>query len=151
MMSGERAGHTLQPTALVNEAWMRMIRQQDVDWQDRDHFLRLAARTMRRVLVDHARARGRAKRGGDRVRCDLEGDLVSVRGDSQLLVEFDEALAQLEAMDEQLARIVELRFFGGHTIEEAARLLGVSHGTVERGWSVARLWLARSLDEHGCD
>jgi len=149
LMSAERRDHTLQPTALVNEAWLRLVHQGEDSWEDRDHFLRMAARAMRRVLIDHARSRARDKRQGDRNRVEIDQELIWAEDRAPQLLEFDEALGRLENVDAQLVRIVELRFFVGHTIEETARILGVSHGTVERGWSVARLWLAKDLDGHG--
>ena len=147
LMRGEAAGHTLQATALVSEAWMRLAGPGG--WPsaaDRAHFLRLAARAMRKVLVDHARARGRDKRGGGAAREPLDElcDTVTASAAFDLLA-LDLALERLAAFDEQGARIVELRFFAGLSIDEAARALGVSTATVERGWRVARLWLSREL------
>jgi RNA polymerase sigma factor (TIGR02999 family) len=149
VMDGERAEHTLQPTALVHEAWLRLFATQLPPLADRAHFARLAARAMRHVLVDHARARRREKRGGGAERRVLLDDVLDEveRSGSLDVIALHEALERLAAQDEQAARIVEVRFFGGLTIAEAAAALGVSTPTVERGWSVARLWLARELGE----
>lgn len=145
-MQGERPDHTLQPTALVHEAYLRMANQRQSAWQNRAQLLGIFARMMRRILIDHANARRAAKRGGnDVVRITLdEGvdvpDLKEVN-----LLEVDEALRNLERLDQQQAKIVEMRFFGGLTIEEIATALGVSPTTVKREWSVAKLWLQRDL------
>ncbi len=143
LMRGERASHTLQPTALLHEAWLRLARA-DVCWQDHAHFVRTVARTMRRVLVEHARARGRDKRdGGNRVTLATG---LSARGDQpDDLLAVDEALARLEALDPELARIVELRVFGGLAHPEIAAAIDRSLRTVERGWRAARAFLARDL------
>jgi RNA polymerase sigma factor (TIGR02999 family) len=146
-MADQPAKHTLQPTALVNEAWMRIAQPGVHEWEGRTHFVRLAARAMRSVLVDHARAKGADKRGGGRVCTGLDGVLASYEEKSLDVLALNDALERLSAMDEQLARIVELRFFGGLTIAETAPLLGISTPTVERGWRVARLWLMREMPE----
>ena len=144
-MRGERAGHTLESAALVNEAYLRLIDVKTIDWQSRAHFFAVAAQLMRRILVDHARSRNYAKRGGVQQKLSLsEADRFANKPDIDL-VALDDALKALAAMNEQLSRIVELRFFGGLTIEEAAEVLGVSHATVERDWSVARAWLRREI------
>jgi len=145
-MGGERRDHTLQPTALVHEAFLKLVGN-DGGARHQDEFLRLAARAMRNVLVDHARRKRSAKRGGGRERAELHDDVLASETLPEDLLAFDEALEKLEQVDPQLARVVELRFFAGHTIEETARILGVSHGTVEGGWRVARLWLAKHLGE----
>jgi RNA polymerase sigma factor (TIGR02999 family) len=146
LMSGERTGHTLQATALVNEAWLRLFRPGSVcDWMDRAHFLRTAATAMRHVLVDHARARSRDKRGSGRMVIDAALDELAADGGADV-VALHEALERFARIDVQGARIVELRFFAGLSIDETARVLGVSTPTVERGWRTARLWLARALD-----
>src|SRR5262249_31683920 len=145
-MSGERAHHTLQPTALIHEAWLRMLGERSSEWNDRAHFLALAARAMRQVLIDHARRRDAGKRGGGEQRLALDAALeVYARRGPDLLV-LEEALARLEQLDPQLGRIVELRFFGGASNEEAAVGLGVSTRTIERGWKTAQAWLRAELD-----
>jgi len=147
MMSEERSGHTLQATALVHEAWMRLFAGGAPTLNDRQHLTRLAARAMRRVLVDHARARGRVKRGNAAPRVELLDTLIAeVEGDGRLdVVALHEALERLAELDSLAARLVELRYFAGLSIAEAARALEVSTPTVERRWRVARLWLAREL------
>jgi RNA polymerase sigma factor (TIGR02999 family) len=142
----ERANHTLQPTALINEAYLRLVDQQKVEWQGRAQFYGLAARVMRNILVDHARNQQAAKRGGQQLRVSLDIDR---RADTAIPeVEFiavHEALERLNAIDPQKARIVELRFFGGLSIDETAEVIGVGHATVERDWKMARAWLGREL------
>lgn len=147
MMAEERAGHTLQATALVHEAWMRLFAGGSPELNDRRHLARLAARAMRRVLVDHARARGRAKRGSAAPRAELLDTLVAeVEGQGRLdVLALNEALERFAAIDPLAARLVELRYFAGLSIAEAAAALEVSTPTVERRWRVARLWLAREL------
>jgi RNA polymerase sigma factor (TIGR02999 family) len=141
----ESPGHTLQPTALVNEAYLRLVDQRRVAWQNRAHFLAVAARLMRRILVDYARRRRAAKRGGQAARVTLE-DFAARPGSTPLdLLELDEALAELAALDPRQARIVELRAFGGLSVEEAAEVVGVSPATVKRDWSFAQAWLERRL------
>ncbi len=141
----ERAGHTLQPTALVNEAYLKLIDQREARWQNRAQFFGVAAQLMRRVLVDHARARDAAKRGGPQYAVTLsEADRVSAAPTVDLIA-VNDALEELARLDPQQARVVELKFFGGLTIEEAAEAMGVSHATVEREWKVARAWLRRRL------
>ena len=141
----ERANHTLQPTALVNEAYLRLVDQHSVLWQNRAQFFGLAAKLMRNILVDHARSREAAKRGGQHYSVSVsELDRVSKSSEVDLVV-LHEALERLAAYDNQKSRIVELRFFGGLTIEETAEVLGISHATVERDWKMARAWLRREL------
>ncbi len=144
-MRRERSGHTLQTTALVNEAYLRLVDINRVTWQDRTHFFAMAARLMRRVLVDHARARGRAKRGGNAVSISLEtaGEVPFERATS--LVALDDALKALAAVDPRKAQVVELRFFGGFGIEETAGMLSISQETVMRDWRLAKVWLLREL------
>ncbi len=140
----ESPGHTLQPTALVHEAWLRLVDQTQVQWQNRTHFLAVAATAMRRILVNHAKARGRLKRGGpDRnaLRVPLDQLVDSLSERSADLAALDEALSRLAELDPQQARIVELRFFGGMTVEEIARALDLSPRTVHREWAMARAWL----------
>jgi RNA polymerase sigma-70 factor, ECF subfamily len=143
----EHPGHTLQPTALVNEAYLRLVDQRQARWQNRAQFLGVAAQLMRRILVDHARQRDAAKRGGaDRQRLSLT-DAAGIAGkpDADLLAVHD-SLNELAVIDPQQSRIVELRFFGGLSIEETAEVLSVGHATVERDWKLARAWLRRKLD-----
>jgi RNA polymerase sigma factor (TIGR02999 family) len=144
LMGAERAGHTLQPTALVHEAFLRLIGHDGVPASDRVHFLRLAARAMRNVLVDSARTRNAGKRGRGQQRVTLD-EGIAADGDAERVIVVDDALARLAEIDPQLADVVELRFFGGLTAEEAGAALGVSLRTVERGWRTARAWLAREM------
>ena len=141
----ERSGHTLQPTALVHEAYMKLIDISDINWQDRAHFFAVSANVMRHILVDHARAKLAEKRGGESERIALE-DAVSLSNEPNLdLLAVDEALSELAEFDEQQSKIVELRFFGGLTIEETAHVIGVSPATVKREWAMAKAWLHRKL------
>jgi RNA polymerase sigma factor (TIGR02999 family) len=144
-MGAERAGHTLQTTALVNEAYMRLIDWKNVRWQNRAHFFGVSAQLMRRILVDFARSRGYQKRGAGAavVTLDEAAPISNEKGAD--LVALDEALVALAELDVRQARVVELRFFGGLTNEEAAEVLKVSEGTVRRDWSLARAWLHREL------
>lgn len=147
-LAAERPGHDLQATALINEAYLRLVDWKDIQWADRAHFFALAANMMRRVLVDHARRRDRAKRGGDAVQVSLiEAAHVPTPEHADVLA-LDEALQRLEALDPRKSRMVELRFFGGLSLEETAEALGVSVGTVRRDWSLARAWLLRELKNH---
>jgi RNA polymerase sigma factor (TIGR02999 family) len=150
-LRGERAGHTLSTTALVNEAYLRLVDQRRADWRDRKHFFAVAARMMRRVLVDYARRRGARKREGARNLVPLEDALVSVEQESEMLVSLDEALTRLAERDARLVQVVELRFFGGLTEEETADVLGVSARTVRYDWVKAKGWLYRELSETGLD
>jgi RNA polymerase sigma factor (TIGR02999 family) len=146
-MAGERPGHILQTTALVNEAYMRLIDWKNVEWQNRAHFFGLAAQVMRHILVDFARAQAREKRGAGAVRVSLsQADRVD-DGKSADLVALDDALRALEKLDERQARVVELRFFGGLSLEETAEALRVSLSTVRRDWSKAEAWLYRELSK----
>ena len=141
----ERVNHTLQPTALVNEAYLRLVDQQKVVWQNRAQFFGLAARLMRNILVDHARSHQAAKRGGQQYSVSLShADRLSEKPEVDL-VALHETLERLEAYDPQKSQIVELRFFGGLTIEETAEVLDISHATVERDWKLARAWLRHEL------
>jgi RNA polymerase sigma factor (TIGR02999 family) len=147
IMRGERADHTLQPTALVHEAYCRLVDRSRVNWENRAHFLGIAARAMRQILVDHARRRASLKRGGEWQRITADERLsITVPSDAELL-DLDMALCKLDELDERMARIVELRVFGGLTAEETSRVLGMSRSTVQRDWQMARLWLARELSE----
>ncbi len=141
----ERAGHTLEPTALVHEAYMRLVDQSRVNWQGRTHFFAVGAQLMRRILVDHARHKGRAKRGGGRARITLDEHVaISPQRDEDLLA-LDEALQKLAQVDPRQAQVVELRFFGGLSVDEVAQVLGVSKRTVESDWTMVRAWLRREL------
>jgi RNA polymerase sigma factor (TIGR02999 family) len=141
----ERADHTLQPTALVHEVYLRIVDQRQVDWQNRAHFFGVAARVMRRILVDHARRHGAGKRG-DGVRCVSIDEAKDMAASNEMpILALDQALDRLESVDSDLARIVELRAFGGLTIEEAAHVLGVSPSTAKRDWRTAKSWLNREL------
>jgi RNA polymerase sigma factor (TIGR02999 family) len=151
----EGAGHTLQPTALVHEAWLRLGDQHDAQWESRTQFFAIAAQTMRRVLLDHARMRQAAKRGGGAVQVTLGGADRARHGaapdeasslDAVDVIALDDALARLAVIDPQKARLVDLRYFAGLSIPEAAEVLGVSTATVGREWAVARMWLRRELE-----
>jgi RNA polymerase sigma-70 factor (ECF subfamily) len=144
-MAGERPGHSLQATALVNEAYLRLVNAKDVAWQDRAHFLAVAARVMRRFLVDHARSRGYQKRGGGAAHVTLDDALVVASEPDQDFVALDEALTALAVVDARKSQVVEMRFFGGLTLEETAEALQVSRDTVKRDWKMAKLWLLREL------
>jgi RNA polymerase sigma-70 factor, ECF subfamily len=144
----ESAGHTLQPTALINEAYLRLVEWRSVEWQDRAHFFAVAAKMMRRILVSHAINRGRQKRGGRAVVVPLdEAQAVSGTGRSADIVALDGALMKLAKFDERKSRLVELRFFGGLSEAEAAQVLNSSLRTVQREWSLARAWLFRELSD----
>jgi RNA polymerase sigma factor (TIGR02999 family) len=147
-MAGERPGHVLQATALVNEAYLRLIDWQNVRWENRAHFFAAASQIMRRVLVDLARTRDRAKRGRGQVHVTLSAAADVTMAEPPVdLVALDEALERLAAMNPRQSRVIELRFFGGLTLEEAAHVLDVSVGTVRRDWSLAQAWLFRELRE----
>ena len=144
-LRNERSDHTLQPTALVHEAYLRLVDQRQVDWQNRAHFFGVAAQVMRRILVDHARRHGASKRG-DGVRCVSIEEAKEAAAPNEIpILALDHALDRLEKIDSELAKIVELRAFGGLTIEEAAHVLSVSPSTVKRDWRTARAWLTREL------
>jgi RNA polymerase sigma-70 factor (ECF subfamily) len=144
-MHGERAAHSLQATALVNEAYIRLVDVQQVDWQNRTHFLAMAARVMRRVLVDLARARHADKRGGDAVRVTFDEALFPAKDRDVNVVELDDALQALAARDERKCRVVELRVFGGLSVQETAEALQISTKTVARDWDFACAWLQRQM------
>ena len=147
-LAGERPGHTLQATALVSEAYIRLVDTRKIDWQNRAHFLAMAARVMRRVLVDYARAKGYRKRGGGAVRITFD-ELQLGHEPDQALARLDDALAALADVDERKSRVVELRFFGGLTVEDTATVLQVSPETVMRDWKLAKAWLLRELQRVG--
>ena len=144
-LQGERAGHTLQATALVHEAYLRLVDARDLRWESRGHFFGTAARAMRQVLVDHARRRNAGKRGGAMKRVTLESSIADEDAVAADVLDLHEALERLTANDTELARLVELRFFAGLTLDETADALGVSRRKVAKDWSVARLWLQREL------
>ena len=144
-LRNERADHTLQPTALVHEVYLRLADQRQVDWQNRAHFFGVAAQVMRRILVDHARRRGASKRG-EGVRCVSIDEAKGVAASNEIpILELDLALDRLANVDSELAKIVELRAFGGLTIEEAAHVLSLSPSTAKRDWRIAKAWLNREL------
>lgn len=142
----ERSDHTLQPTALVHEAYLRLSKQDDLRWENRFHFLNIAAAQIRRILVDHARSRGRQKRGGDRVRVTLSEDIAAPDAEFDV-IELDEALNRLDASSPEDRQIVELKFFGGLTEREIAAVLEISERTVRRRWLFARTWLFSEMDK----
>jgi RNA polymerase sigma-70 factor (ECF subfamily) len=147
-LRAERTSHTLSATALVHEAWLEVRKFDRITWQNRSHYLAFAAQAMRRILIDHAVARNRQKRGGGHAPLQLDWEVAAVaesRGEE--LLALDEALARLGALNERQAQIVEYRFFGGMTVEETAEALSVSPATVKRDWSMARAWLNRELQE----
>jgi RNA polymerase sigma factor (TIGR02999 family) len=144
-MAGERPGHTLQPTALVNEAYLRLINLKQMQWQDRAHFFAMAARLMRRILVDFARSRGYQKRGGGAQQVSFSQALMIAECQPTDVVALDDALEELARVDERKSRVVELRFFGGLSVEETAEVLNVSRETVKRDWTFAKMWLLRHL------
>ena len=141
----ERSGHTLQATALVHEAYVRLIDQQGVEWQNRAHFFAVAAQAIRRILVDHARSRLRVKRGGDRERVKLDSKILILPETHLDLLALEDALGKLTKLNERQAQIVELRFYGGMSLKEVATFLDISPRTVDGDWSMARAWLRREL------
>jgi RNA polymerase sigma factor (TIGR02999 family) len=144
-MNHERAGHTLQTSALVNEAYLRLVDQQNVRWNNRAHFFAIAAQMMRRILVDYARSRMYAKRGGGAIHVSLnEAQLMAARPSVEVTA-LDEALSKLERIDPQQARVVELRFFGGLTIKETSEVINISIDMVKREWNTAKAWLYREM------
>ena len=145
----EHSGLTLQTSDLIHEAYFRLINQQDVDWQNRLHFFAIAAQHMRRILVDHARSRQAAKRGGSDIRLPLEEAMGVSPAQDLNFVALDEALTRLAEIDSQQSQIVELRFFSGLSVEETAKVLGISERTVKREWHVAKAWLRRELSRGG--
>jgi RNA polymerase sigma factor (TIGR02999 family) len=144
-LAREGAGHTLETAGLVHEAYIRLVDQTRVEWRDRQHFYAVASRAMRRILVDHARRRRAAKRGGDWQRIELEDCSASVEERIDTLIAVDDALSRLEAIDERLCRVVEYRFFGGLSEAEMAEALGVTDRTIRRDWVKAKAWLYREL------
>ena len=148
-MAGERPGHTLQTTALVNEAYLRLVDLSRVRWQDRTHFFAMSARLMRRILVDHARAKLYKKRGGDAVRVPFDEGLAVTNEPSLDFVALDDALEALAKFDERKSKVIELRFFGGLSVEETATVLQVSPATVMGDWRLAKAWLKREMRADG--
>jgi RNA polymerase sigma factor (TIGR02999 family) len=148
LMATERPGHTLQPTALVHEAYLRLVGQGQTCWENRAHFYVAAAESMRRILIEHARRRGRQKRGGDWRKISLNSvDLAGKDVPLDEILSVDEAIRRLEEKDERMAKIVQLRFFAGLSVQETATLLGISDRTVRREWALARAWLFRNLSD----
>ena len=143
----ERHNHTLQPTALVNEAFIRLVDQRNVRWQNRAHFFGIAAQAMRRILIDHARTQQRIKRGGVQQHVTLDEGMLAAAARSVDLLALDQALTRLAAIDERQARVVELRFFGGLSVEETAAVMTISAATVKREWSMAKAWLYTQLSQ----
>lgn len=141
----ERPGHTLQVTALVHEAYLKLVDQRQVNWQNRAHFLGVAAQVMRRILMDYAKGRARGKRGGDVQKTSLDEALIVSYDRTFELIQIDEALHRLETFDQRQAKVVEMRFFGGLSVEETAVALGVSEPTVKREWAMAKAWLHRQI------
>ena len=148
-MWNERKGVTLQPTALVNEVYLKLAGAEDLSWEDRTHFFAVSANIMRRILVDQARARGSAKRGGGAARLNLDDvpDIASAKRDREI-VAIDEALGALAELDPRKAKVIELRFFGGLSVEETAEALKISPQSVMRDWKLAKAWLTRELTQH---
>jgi RNA polymerase sigma factor (TIGR02999 family) len=144
-MAGERVEHSLQTTALIHEAYLKLVGPSPVDWESRGHFFAVAARVMRRILVDHARARRSLKRGGEARPVELDEQLLVAGGPDRDLVSLDDALQALAAVDERKVRVVEMRFFGGLSVEETAEVLGVSPQTVLRDWKLTKVWLLREM------
>jgi RNA polymerase sigma-70 factor, ECF subfamily len=149
-LAGQRSGHTLQPTALVHEAYLRLARRDSQDWHGRIHFFAMAAQMMRQILVDHARRQAAAKRGGNAVTLDVEEVPAIAKQPSLDLLALDDAMKQLASLDPRQCQIVELRFFGGLSIEETARVLNISPATTKRQWMTARLWLHHAMS-HGVE
>jgi RNA polymerase sigma-70 factor (ECF subfamily) len=145
-MRRERAGHTLQTSALVNEAYLRLVGQRDIEWQNRAHFFAVAAQVMRRLLVDYARGRKYAKRGGDRLQVTLDEKVGAFEGQPAEVLAVHEALEKLAVIDHRKSQLVELRYFGGMSVEETAEVLGVSGITVKREWLKAKAWLYREIN-----
>lgn len=147
-MRGERSGHTLQTTALVNEAYVRLLGKAEIDWRSRAHFYAVAARTMRRVLVDYARAHAAGKRGGGATAIPFDEGLVVSAERCGQIAELDDALKALSAQEERVGNVIELRFFAGLSFEETAEALGVSVRTAKRDWEFGRAWLRSELESH---
>jgi RNA polymerase sigma factor (TIGR02999 family) len=145
-LAGQRSGHTLQPTALVHEAYLRLVKSHSTPWQDRAHFFAAAAQMMRQILVDHARMRAAAKRGGGAITVVLDDAVALPKAASLDLIALDHAMKQLAILDARQCQIVELRFFGGLSIDETAEVINISPATTKREWATARLWLYRAMN-----
>ncbi len=148
-MFGERPGHTLQTTALVNEAYLRLVNSRQVNWQNRAHFFAISAQLMRRILVDYARARGSQKRGGGVPKVTLDEELMAPQEKGHDLVALDDALKALAHIDPRKCKVIELRFFGGLSVDETAEVLKISPDTILRDWRLAKAWLAREMRKTG--
>ena len=148
-LAGQRSDHTLQATALVHEAYLRLVNRKAANWQGRTHFFALAAQMMRQILVDHARMHSAAKRGGGAVTLLLEDDMAGEAGINLDLIGLDKAMKRLASLDARQSQIVELRFFGGLSIEEAARVVDISPATAKREWATARVWLHHAMETSG--
>ena len=148
-MFGERPGHTLQTTALVNEAYLRLVNSRQVNWQNRVHFFAISAQLMRRILVDYARARGSQKRGGGVPKVTLDEELMAPQEKGHDLVALDDALKALAHIDPRKCKVIELRFFGGLSVDETAEVLKISPDTILRDWRLAKAWLAREMRKTG--
>ncbi len=146
-LNNERPDHTLQATALVHEAYLKITESKPQEWDGRSHFFRVAAAVMRHILIDHARNKGRLKRGGDRKKLPLDEAIIAFEDRAIDLVALDEALTELSRLDQRPSRVVELRFFGGLTVEETAEVLGVTDRTVKSDWATAKAWLLRTMDK----
>ena len=145
-LAGQRSDHTLQPTALVHEAYLRLVNRKAANWQGRTHFFAMAAQMMRQILVDHARMRNAAKRGGGALTLVLEDQVAGKVGINLDLIGLDKAMKRLAILDARQSKLVELRFFGGLSIEEAARVVDVSPATAKREWATARVWLHNAME-----
>jgi len=150
-MAAERPGHTLQATALVHEAYLRLVEGEDPEWENRGHFFAAAAEAMRRILIEHARNKSRQKRGGDRQRLGLRDEDTPIDDRADELLALDEALTQLETHDKRMARIVKLRYFAGLSVEQTAAALDIGARTVKRDWATARAWLRLQMGGTGDD
>ena len=148
-MAGEQSAHSLQPTALVNEAYLRLVEVQQMNWQNRAHFLAMAARLMRRILVDHARSKGSEKRGGAAMKITLDDAVILPHEPGPDLVALDDALEALAKLDERKSRVIEMKFFGGLSVEETAEALKLSPQSVMRDWKLAKAWLLREMGTGG--
>jgi RNA polymerase sigma factor (TIGR02999 family) len=146
-MAQERGDHTLQTTALVHEVYLKLLGQEALGWRSKAHFYGAAAEAMRRILIDHARKKGRAKRGAGQIQLPLDAADLARRGNAEEILSVDEAIRRLEERDARMAEIVKLRFYAGLSVEETARALGVTDRTVYREWELARTWLRRSLED----
>ena len=149
-LASQRADHTLQPTALVHEAYLRLARRDSLDWRDRVHFFAMAAQMMRQILVDHARKQAAAKRGGNAITLVIDEALVASKESNLDVLALDSAMTKLASLDPRQRQIVELRFFGGLSIEETAQVVNISPATTKREWATARLWLHQAMS-HGAE